>query len=176
MKRLAIAALALSALLPAGTATGQQPQSFVRLGAAQVDQVCALDYATTVLVPPRPWQPGDPVVTASVRLPDNCKDPRFQPLVVNRARKVTVSLGPAVQMGAVWFSGGRSTTLTGSPVGPLPATTWSVRVPLGSGKLVLLRWSPPGPSIEGGARGGVVQYRTDYKVTIRRRAGVVTAG
>ena len=156
MMRLTIASLAgaLFALVPAGTATGQP---FLRLGAADLDRVCPVAYNETYLV-----QPGPGAVSFSLPY---C--PPTKPLVVKRARRLTISLGypGALKIGAAWFSGGERRTLFAQPVGGPPTQTWYIWLPMQSGSLLVHQWGLPTPSV---VSGDLVQPRTDWKVAIQR--------
>jgi hypothetical protein len=183
VKRILIAATLAAVLAPAATASGQGAPPppgqtsiiAVRVGSTLDKVPCQIAFRRTLIAPGRPWQPGDPpdpiYADAIAPIdPNACRG--LQPVVLRRARHMTVTLlGQSPQVGATWFGDGRPTPLVVRPVGEPPTAIWFLRLPLTSGKLVLHMWYPVRTSV----RGEVTQDRTDYKLAIRRKVQAVPA-
>lgn len=177
MKRTLLAATLAATLAPAAVAHGQGAEPppgqtsiiAVRVGSTLDKVPCQIAFGRTLIAPGRPWQPGeppDPVYADAIAPidPNACRG--LQPVVLRRARHMTVTLlGQSPQVGATWFRDGRPTPLVVRPVGEPPTAIWFLRLPLTSGKLVLHMWYPVRTSV----RGEVTQGRADYKLAIRRK-------
>ena len=167
MKRLAAAVAFL--LLSAAPAAGQPPPApstavapliSVRLGAVTTHEVCQLSRQSSTI--------GPTIGASSILLTSRDLCRRSKPIRVKRARRLTVTLRePAAAIGASFHAATATTQLTPQPVGPAPAATWSVDVPVVSGSLVLVVWYPQVVT----ADGLVAQDRRDFKVRIRRPPG-----